>query len=305
MVFVVLFVAFLIGTHIAGSFLLVLLHSLRNPVLPIIAEMGLAFVCLVLAVFVMATIEGRSVNNYGLPWRRMFRGQFWLGAGMGFASLSSLVLLMRAFGVLGFEGIGLRSDELWVYGSLYALTFTLVGLTEDYLSFGYGLYTLLTGIGFWPAAILSSALFGLVHSGNPGETWLGVLNAGLTGMVSCLLLRRTGNLWMAVGNHAGWDWAETYFYGVANSGHVTEGHLLNSSISGPAWLSGSTVGPEGSVLCTGLMVTMWVVICVLFREARFPSVRHVPHPPNTAFGQEGEDSYVLAEVVSEHGGPEW
>lgn len=53
------------------------------------------------------------------------------------------------------------------------------------------------------------------------------------------------------------DWDETYFYGVANSGQALPGHLLNSSSSGPGWLSGGTVGPEGSVFCTLLFVVMW------------------------------------------------
>jgi hypothetical protein len=48
--------------------------------------------------------------------------------------------------------------------------------------------------------------------------------------------------------HAAWDWAETYFYGVPDSGLLAQGHLLNSSFHGPDWLTGGSVGPEGSVL---------------------------------------------------------
>ena len=67
-------------------------------------------------------------------------------------------------------------------------------------------------------------------------------------MFFCLTLRRTGNLWFAAGVHASVDWGETYLFSVPNSGFVTSRPLLDSSFHGPAWLTGGTVGPEGSVM---------------------------------------------------------
>ena len=66
------------------------------------------------------------------------------------------------------------------------------------------------------------------------------------------------------------DWGETYFYGVANSGQVLPGHLLNSSSAGLWWLSGGTVGPEGSMLCTIVLVVVWLVCAAWLREVRYP-----------------------------------
>ncbi|HJW96110.1 MAG TPA: hypothetical protein VJ901_21055 [Thermoanaerobaculia bacterium] len=51
-----------------------------------------------------------------------------------------------------------------------------------------------------------------------------------------------------------------YFYGVADSGAVTPGHLLDTSMSGPAWLSGGSVGPEGSILCTLLIAITFPIV---------------------------------------------
>jgi hypothetical protein len=67
-------------------------------------------------------------------------------------------------------------------------------------------------------------------------------------MFFCLTLRRTGTLWFAVGLHAAFDWGETFLFSVPDSGLVAPGHMLNSSLQGPAWLTGGTVGPEGSVM---------------------------------------------------------
>lgn len=276
LIFMALVVTFVAVTCIAGRPLSDVVYSVRNPFVPIIFGEGLTFVLLLLASCIMARIERRRVSDYGLPWRRMFRRQFWQGIGIGFISLSSLLLVMRSFGVFGFENIALHGAEIWIYGSSYALVFLMVALAEEFFSFGYALFTLFTGIGFWYAAILSSAVFGLLHFSNSGETWIGVLNTGLCGLLSCLLLRRTGDLWMAVGFHAAWDWGETYFYGTANSGRVTVGHLFNSSNSGSTWLSGGSVGPEGSLLCTVLLVMLCFVICALFQEKRFPAGDSAP-----------------------------
>jgi len=98
-----------------------------------------------------------------------------------------------------------------------------------------------------------------------------LFNAGAFGLLACLLLRRTGNLWMPIGLHMAFDWGETYFYGVANSGQTLPGHLLNSSSSGPAWLSGGTVGPEGSLLCTLLLVVELLICAGWLRGVKYPS----------------------------------
>ena len=228
------------------------------------------FVIFLFASWIMGRIEGRIIVDYGLPWRGMFRGQFWQGFLLGFASITSLLVAMRVAGVLYFGGIALHGADISKWAIVYALVFILVALREEFRARGYGLYTLSAGIGYWPAAILSAAYFGYSHHGNSGEDLIGLFNAGAFGLLACLLLRRTGNLWMPIGLHTAFDWGETYFYGVPDSGQTLPGHLLNSSSSGPAWLSGGTVGPEGSVLCTLLIVVVWLICAGCLGEVKYP-----------------------------------
>ncbi len=81
-----------------------------------------------------------------------------------------------------------------------------------------------------------------------------------------------------MGFHTAWDWGQTYFYGVPDSGIVVPGHLLNSKFTGPAWLTGGTVGPEGSVLCVVLIISLGFVCAALFREVKYPDPAAVPDP---------------------------
>jgi CAAX protease family protein len=228
------------------------------------------FAVVLLASWAMSRIEGRKIADYGLPLRRAFGRQFWEGMAIGFASITALLLALRAMGVAHFGAIGLRGAEAWTYAFLWAFTLLFVAFFEEFAFRGYVLFTLTGGIGFWPAAVVSSMLFGYVHHSNSGETWFGAFSAALVGLMLCLLLRRTGNLWMPIGFHTAWDWGETYFYGTPDSGLRAPGHLFNTSFSGPNWLTGGTVGPEASWLCLLLVVLLWYIFAARLREVRYP-----------------------------------
>ena len=266
LIFLAIVVALITASNLAvRSFL----HGADDTTLFLVREL-LDFLIFLFASWIMGRIEARTIADYGLPWRKMFRIQFWQGVLLGFASITALLVAMRLSGVFHFGGIALHGADVWKWAIIYALVFTLVALREEFRARGYALFTLTAGIGFWPAAILSAAYFGYSHHGNSGEDWVGLLNAGAAGLLLSFLLRRSGNLWMPIGFHLAFDWGETYFYGVADSGQVAPGHLLNSSSSGPAWLSGGTVGPEGSVLCTLLIVVVGLICSRWLREASYP-----------------------------------
>ena len=208
---------------------------------------------------VLARVEHRPWGVYGLPGRQAFGKSFWVGAAWGFAGISVLMLALREVGVYEFGHLMLHGARIARFAAFWAVMFLLVGLFEEFWLRGYTQFTLARGIGFWPTAVILSCGFGLVHLRNGGEHWTGVLGAAVIGFFWCLTLRRTGNLWFAVGFHAAWDWGETFFYSVPDSGNVWPGHLLRSSPHGPVWLSGGSVGPEGSVLCFVVIVVIWVV----------------------------------------------
>jgi membrane protease YdiL (CAAX protease family) len=230
------------------------------------ATFALVLVCS----FVMTKIEKRTLADYGLPWRKAFRGKFWEGMVWGFAALTALLLSLRAAGAYSFGPPAIHGRDVAFYAAVWGVAFLLVGFVEEFLFRGYALFTLTTGIGFWPSAILLSAGFGAVHLTNQGETWIGGLSAGLFGFLFCLILRRTGDLWLAIGFHCSWDWGESFFYGVPDSGFVSPGHFLSSSFQGNKWITGGSVGPEGSVLCIVVLLVLWILFSFRFREARYP-----------------------------------
>jgi membrane protease YdiL (CAAX protease family) len=120
------------------------------------------------------------------------------------------------------------------------------------------------GSNFWQAAWVTSTLFAFVHTGNGGENWIGIFAAAAIGFVFCVSIRLTGSAWWAIGCHAAWDWAESYFYGTADSGMVAQGHYLSTSPAGSVLWSGGADGPEGSLLVLGILALLLAALIVLY-----------------------------------------
>jgi len=121
---------------------------------------------------------------------------------------------------------------------------------------------------FWQAAWVTSTIFGYYHTHNNGENWIGVFAAGAIGFVFCVSVRLTGSAWWAIGCHAAWDWAETFFYGTADSGMRGPGHYLTASPAGnPLW-SGGSDGPEGSLLVLGVILILLLALLALYGRGK-------------------------------------
>jgi uncharacterized protein len=208
-----------------------------------------------LPALIMAKIERRPFGTYGLPLTGAFGKFFWQGVAWGLVAMSVVMVAIYALGGFSFGTIALSGFTVIKYGLLWALACLCVGLAEEFKYHGYTLFTATTGIGFWSSALVLSAIFGAAHLDNLGESWPGVLEVFVFSLLCCFTLRRTGNLWFAIGLHTAWDFAEDFLFSVSDSGLRSTGTLLNSAVHGPRWLTGGAAGPEGSVftfICWGL-----------------------------------------------------
>jgi CAAX protease family protein len=232
---------------------------------------GTVLAITLLTTWIMSRIEKRPFGTYGIPLQDAFGKLFWQGAVWGLAFETVEILSIYAFGGFSFGTVALAGPALAKYAIEWAIAFVLVGLFEESLFRGYAQYTLGSGIGFWPAAFVLSGLFGATHLSNPGEGWVGALSVFAFGIFGCFALRRTGNLWFIIGFHAAADYAETFIYSTPDSGLLARGHLLNSSFHGPRWLTGGTIGPEGSVF-----VFVVFVLCFTLFNWAYPAKKSSP-----------------------------
>jgi uncharacterized protein len=223
-----------------------------------------------LATWVVARMERRSLDDYGTPPRQAFGIRFWEGLVWGFGMLSAILLVLRLSGHFRIDSVALTGAAVFQYAFGWGLVFYAVAIGEEFIFRGYLLFTWSKRMAFWRATIFLSVIFGAAHLGNPGENVFGILQVFVIGLVFCLTIRRTGNLWFAVGFHAAWDWAETYFYGTPDSGLLGVGRLLNTSVQGPNWLTGGSAGPEGSVVAFFVLLLFALLVHFRFPRAVYP-----------------------------------
>ena len=233
-----------------------------------IAELG-SFAIVAIPAVVMGWIEKRPFGDYGLTRRGAFGKPFWVGMLWGIVAITALMVAIGGVGDFSLGRVVLHGERIVKFACFWGAFFVAVGLFEEFLLRGYTQFTLTQVIGFWPSAVLLSVIFAALHFRNPGETWVGLLAVAVIGLFLCLTLHRTGNLWFAVGFHASWDWGESFLYSVPDSGGMVSGHLLRSSLHGPRWLTGGSVGPEGSVLVFVVIALTWVVFDRVYPEVAY------------------------------------
>ncbi len=250
----------------------------------ILSTHGIPMAVLLLLTGIMSVIERRRFGVYGFGGTRRLP-DFVNGLFSGVLSLSLLVGVLYASHLLVFNGVLLSGAPALVSGLEWLAAFALVGFTEEFMFRGYLQYTIARGLsgilprgnpyrrmlGFWLAATLLSVLFFAGHKGNPGESPVGLLSVFLIGLVLAYSLWRTGSLWWAIGYHITWDWAQSFVYGVGDSGIIIHGRLLATHPQGNALYSGGLTGPEGSLF----VIPIGILLCLVIRY----TLPKRPQPP--------------------------
>lgn len=249
-----------------------MLRVLRFPLTVLV----LGFVAFMLVYLGAGIVSGRSTPAYGTPlqtgiallcaalaawlykqFSRYVEGRpdaefSWLGApaelgrglATGFVVFTVMTAVVWMLGGITFEGIR-GMGKVW---SLLTMAI-LSGMIEEILFRGVLFRQLERLTGSWISLILTSALFGLLHIGNPGATWFSsfaiALEAGLLLGGAFMLTQR---LWFPVGIHAAWNFTQGWVFSVPVSGGKAPEGLLLTTRNGPDWLTGGAFGLEASAV---------------------------------------------------------
>lgn len=224
------------------------------------AEVAQAIVTVIIPSAVMYLLyrEAASYFGFGRAGRRL--RQLALGIVTGLGAMSVLIGLIALLGGVKSWTMAAAPGTALLDGLVYVASFTLVAISEEGLLRGYALVQLSRAISFWPAAIVTSVIFLALHLVHQTESWMGLVQVGVIGMILAYSFQRSGALWFALGCHGAWDFGETYVYGVPDSGMTAPGALSHVALSGPAWLTGGVTGPEASWLIIPAFVGIALVV---------------------------------------------
>lgn len=178
-----------------------------------------------------------------------------LGIAIGVAVMSTVIGILWLIGVYEIS-VGTWTD--WPHDIRETLG---TGLLEELLARLVIFRLLVSAFRVKPALILSAALFGAAHFFNPAASVFSTISiaveAGLTFAGFYLL---TGRIWVSVGAHAGWNFAQGAIFGARVSGMPSDGSLLVTApqAGAPLWLSGGSFGPEASLVAVAIGLAVFL-----------------------------------------------
>jgi membrane protease YdiL (CAAX protease family) len=256
----------------AIAFLAAKLHVDRSALSApsIIVSDGFGLIVVLIVTGGIASCERRRIDSYGLPVNRCFVQFFSNGVVVGLVTVLVVGLAMIAAGGMQVQGVALRGKELIVSPILWLVGMLLVGVGEEYLFRGYALQSLWRALGFWPAALITSALFAGAHLLKPHENAIDIGMIFVLGMALCLSVHVTGSLWWAVGWHAAFDFGQLFVIGTRNAGRVPQGRLFDVTFSGPAWITGGELGTEASYFMIPAAIATFFYVCFFLRRQTPP-----------------------------------
>lgn len=195
----------------------------------------------------------RDAPKYGLA-----------GLALGFVLFSTVVAILWLAG--SYHVTGFHPHANWLPAVLVAGIGA--GIGEEIIARGVVFRISEEGLGTWWALVISAAFFGAMHLGNPGATaWSAIAIMIEAGILLALLYHVTRSLWACIGLHAAWNVTQGTLYGIKVSGTHADG-FLNSTLTGPAWLSGGAFGAEGSVVAVAVCLAASIVLLAIALRRR-------------------------------------
>jgi membrane protease YdiL (CAAX protease family) len=220
--------------------------------------------------------DRRPFSGFGLR----LNGEWWIDFGFGLflgaLLMTGIFLAELAAGWIEVTGTFETSNGMSFFPAILApiALFLCVGFYEELLSRGYQLTTIAEGLnypGLGPrgavalAWVLSSFLFGLLHSTNPGATLASTINITFAGLLLGTGYVLTGRLGISIGLHITWNFFQGNVFGFPVSGIGTIGATFVSvEQGGPILLTGGPFGPEAGLIglatmpVGGFLIWLWV-----------------------------------------------
>ncbi len=243
-----------------GVFLFLMLAGLYvfTSLIYLVADLLLA---ITLGVFAAAAVanalmlriyERGRLADIGMHWSAESRTNLLLGVAGGAGAACLILGSSLVFGIAE-----LRPDPAYpanpVSFLLVSLALVFGAAGEELMFRGYGFQVLLARLGPFATILPVSVLFGVFHSGNQGATPLGIVNTTAWGVLLGVAFLRSGDLWLPIGLHFGWNWVLPVF-GMKLSGFTMNiaGYSVHWKV-GDLW-SGGAYGPEGGILTSIVLV---------------------------------------------------
>jgi uncharacterized protein len=213
-------------------------------------------------------LDRRSFISLGFQINKQAATDILIGIAITFVMMGSIYFVEVAAGWLTFESFAWQTERITNVASgvlMFFAIFIFVGWNEELLSRGYHLQTLASGTNMFWGVVISSSIFGLAHLGNPNATWVSAAGVFFAGAFLAYGYIRTGQLWLSIGLHIGWNFFEGVVFGFPVSG-LEIYRLIHHQIQGPEIWTGGAFGPEAGLIVLPALAMGSVLIYFYTRD---------------------------------------
>src|SRR5215472_5531331 len=194
-----------------------------------------------------------------------------LGTFVGLVWFAMLILMLYLAGHYQISGVGFPNR------ALAAVVFTLgIAIWEEVTFRGLLFRVTEQTFGTWAGVAVSAVVFGAVHGLNPNASLAASIAIILeSGVLLAAAYFATRTLWLPIGLHFGWNFAEDFIFGVRTSGHAARPAIVEGTLTGPPLWTGGDYGLESSIWAIGMASIMSAILIVVAVRRR-QIVRFMP-----------------------------
>ena len=219
-------------------------------------------IILFLFIFWVKVIEKNALSSLGFVKRNWLKYLVW-GILLSLLQMGVIALVYQVGGIGSFELNELSLEPILFILGLFPF-WLLQGGTEEVATRGWLLTRIAARTNLPLAIVISSSLFGILHMGNAGVTFLSVLNIILDGVLAALLFIYTDSIWLVVAQHGTWNYVQGNLLGFQVSGTGADASIFSFTMGdGPDWLTGGAFGAEGSIITTLVLLVSLVIVYLL------------------------------------------
>ncbi len=237
-------------------------QRLGRPIQSLLEDAWLAVALLLAFKALTKFLDRKPLKSIGLALYSRWWLDLGIGLGLGAAMILAVAISERLLGLVVFSRNPQPAGEVGLSGLFFFALLLLAAINEELAFRGYPFQRLVESIGPVAAVVVLSALFGIVHLGNPGHTWISTINTALVGIPLSVAYLRTRALWLSIALHFSWNFLLGYGLGLPVSGFRLARSVLVPKVHGAGWLTGADYGPEASVVATVVILAATLYLSV-------------------------------------------
>lgn len=200
-------------------------------------------------------IEKRKLRTMGFVKNNWWK-ELLIGLAVGFLAFTCCILLAALFGGVRIEGI--NTGFHWYYVVLMLLAYLIQGSAEEILVRGYFMVSFSRKKPLWLSVLISALLFALMHGNNNGMSTMASITLVLISILFALFIVKRGNIWIACGFHAMWNFTQGNIYGMSVSGYEKSKETIFNVVttSENSLITGGDFGLEASLVTVIVMAVL-------------------------------------------------